>query len=90
MFRGLFSRSGTTGATTIVQLPLAFVRSGNININDQSINNIGNNGYFWARTAASATSAYSLGIGIISAGSSNNYGGRWFGFPLRCRFLFLH
>ncbi len=85
--------SGTTGATTIVQLPLAFVRSGNVDINDGRLY-IGGwstgdgqvapaHGYGWSRTARLSALAYGLGFNTTGVYPSNYYN-RWYGFPLRC------
>ena len=77
-----------TGATTIVQLPLAFVRSGDINLPDGNISGSGYGGYNWSRTVNSSTVAYRLVFN--TNGVNTNRDGYYYGFPLRCRFLFLH
>ena len=79
--------SGTTGATTIVQLPLAFVRSGYVYTNSGAVGSVGyvgNNGYSWSRTSRSSTSAYRLNFNTTGVYPSGN-GNRWYGFSLRCR-----
>ena len=76
--------SGTSGATTIVQLPLAFVRSGGIFLSYNQAGYIGSNGYWWSRASSSSTKTHILYInstGLNPSGSDVPY----FGFPLRCR-----
>ena len=75
--------SGTTGATTIVQLPLAFVRSGWANIDGGAMGNVGQYGYYWSRTSISTTSAYGLAFNPSNVYPSGNYVRRD-GFSLRC------
>ena len=73
----------TTGATTIVQLLLAFVRSGYISLTGGGVSNVGFYGYGWSRTAVSSTYAYNLymnPIDVYPSYSSNRYNG----FLLRC------
>ena len=85
--------SGTTGATTIVQLPLAFVRSGYVNSNLGRILNPGTEGNSWSQTAATDTDAYYLRINSAQAGAIYYYYYyyRYYGRPLRCRTpSFLH
>ena len=81
--------SGTSGATTIVQLPLAFVRSGVIYPSNGTAGYVGNSGLWWARTAKSSTLAYDLGMNPsnVNSESDNNY--RYHGFSLRCLCLAL-
>ena len=75
--------SGTTGATTIVQLPLAFVRSYAVNVYDGKMWYLGQNGHYWSRTAKSSTDAYDLYFDTTGVNPSlNDY--RWYGLPLRC------
>ena len=76
--------SGTTGATTIVQLPLAFVRSGGVYLDYGYVNYVGERGYPWSRTAKSSRSAYYLWMTSTDVNPSGYYS-RWNGFPLRCR-----
>ena len=78
--------SGTTGATTIVQLPLAFVRSDAIYVDVGKIWGLGQGGRYWSRTALSSTYAYYLGFDPTGVYPSNfSYDGdRYWGFPLRC------
>jgi len=69
-------------ASTIVQPPLAFVRSGYIDLNDSKAYSIGSGGYGRSRTASSSASAYYLDLyptGVNLSGSST----RWLAFPLR-------
>ena len=75
--------SGTTGATTIVQLPLAFVRSGVVWPDDGRVGNVGNGGYSWSRTSRSSTYAYYLYFYTANVSPSSNYN-RFDGRPLRC------
>ena len=74
---------------------LAFVRSGNVNINDGRLY-IGGwstgdgqvapaHGYGWSRTAKSSTNAYNLNFNTTGVNPSNN-NNRWNGFPLRWGF----
>ncbi len=76
--------SGTTGATTIVQLPLAFVRSGSVNMGDGRVYFVGVWGWDWSRTSRSSTNAYYLQFGVSDIYPSGN-DNRWVGFSLRCR-----
>ena len=46
-----------SGATTIVQLPLAFVRSGYMNPADEQVSNPGYLGTWWARTTVSGNTS---------------------------------
>ena len=76
---------GTTGATTIVQLPLAFVCSGWVNVGTEYegvVRVIGYHGYGWARTAESSTYAYRLNANPTYIGPLD-YVDRWSGFPIR-------
>ena len=75
--------SGTSGATTIVQLPLAFVRSGWAYIDGGAMYNVGQYGFYWSRTSKSATNAYDLYIYTTSVYPSNDCVRRD-GFSLRC------
>ena len=75
--------TSSSGATTIVQLPLAFVRSGIAYIHTGIVSYTGSNGYIWSRTTKSNAYAYYLGF----SSSAINFSGsedRWLGFPLRC------
>ena len=71
-----------SGATTIVQLPLAFVRSGNINTGDGKVYFVGERGYVWTRMIVSSAVARSSSFNTtdVSATGSNN---RYNGFSLR-------
>ena len=75
--------SGTTGATTIVQLPLAFVRSGGVILNYGQTGLIGESGYSWSRTIGLSPVAYVLVVAPADIASSRN-SNRFYGFPLRC------
>lgn len=61
---------------------LAFVRSGNVNVNDGKVYYVGERGYGWSRTAKSDTNAYDLYFNTTGVNPSNDYG-RWVGRPLR-------
>ncbi len=61
---------------------LAFVRSGNVNINDGRVNYVGEWGWDWSRTSRSSTNAYNLQFGVSDINPSNN-NNRWNGFSLR-------
>ncbi len=77
-------RKQTTGATTIVQLPLAFVRSGWTNVSTEyegAMRYVGGSGYEWSRTANSSTAVYRLGFS--STGLGMNAEDRYWGFSLR-------
>ncbi len=79
-----FSSKNPTGATTIVQLPLAFVRSEYVSVASNYINAIGSGLQYWSFTSYSSEQAYYTYMGgtyIQSSGLSS----RWTGFPLRCR-----
>ena len=75
--------SGTSGATTIVQLPLAFVRSGYVILGHGQARYAGEYGYGWSRTAYSSANAYDLYMYTTSVNPSDYYL-RYYGFPLRC------
>ena len=74
--------SCTTGATNIVQLPLAFVRSGYVNLSGGYVYNVGNGGYYWSRTASSSTGARYLYFGPTGVNPSG-YNYRYYGLSLR-------
>lgn len=64
-------------------LPLAFVRSGYVRLYTGSVDNVGDEGDGWSRTAVSTTNARYLGLSPTVVGpSSSTY--RWVGLPLRC------
>ena len=68
---------------TIVQLPLAFVRSGFVVLNNGRVGAIGENSYDQSRVAQATIYTYILYAASISM-SSSGYDARWHGFPLRC------
>ena len=72
-----------TGATNIVQLPLAFVRSGYVNLDNGRVNLTGYEGDVWSRTAISSTTARVLYFNTTNVTPSDNYN-RYYGFSLRC------
>jgi len=63
------------------EVGLAFVRSGYVNLPGGNINNVGNNGYDWSRTASSTTNAYRLNFN--PTGLNMNAENRYWGFSLR-------
>ena len=65
-----------------LRLFLAFVRSGNVNINDGRVNYVGEWGWDWSRTSKSSTNAYNLNMNPTGVNPSNN-NNRYHGFPLR-------
>jgi len=74
------------GASTLVHLPLAFVRSGYVDLSVGAIWHANYFGYDRSRTARSIIDAYSLGVGpgeVFPLGGGNRYAG----FPLCCRFF---
>ena len=73
-----------SGATTIVQLPLAFVRSGYVYLDNGGIGYIGYEGDYWTRTAIFSSYAYYLLFGPTTVTPSDGYD-HYGGFPLRCR-----
>ena len=78
--------SGAEGASNIISLPLAFVRSGYVNLNAGMAYGVSRYLYGWSRAAESLAGAYSLGVNPTEVyPSANNY--RWNGFPLRCLYL---
>ena len=66
-----------------ILITLAFVRSGNVNLNSGSANNVGNNAQLWSRTSLSSTNAYNLNTNPGNVNPSNN-GNRYIGRSLRC------
>lgn len=75
--------SGTTGASNLVLSPLAFVRSGDVNLGYGNVSYVGYNGFGWSHTSRSSTSTYALYFtptGVYPSDSNNHYVGR----PLRC------
>ncbi len=77
-----FLFSGTTGATTIVQLPLAFVRSGYVHLDSGYVYGVNYEGDNWSRTTYSSASAYRLAL--YPTGINMNAANRYYAFPLRC------
>ena len=60
----------------------AFVRSGNVNLNDGRMYNVGERGYGWSRATRSSTVAYNLWMTPTGVNPSD-YNNRWNGFSLR-------
>lgn len=85
------AETGQSGATNIVKLPLAFVRSGWFNLDYygyghySGIYSFGESGYNWSRTSRSSTLAHYLNIDPNIIPPSNN-ADRYFGFSLRFRY----
>jgi len=74
-----------TATSTLVHLPLAFVRSGWVNVSTTyvgGVRNVGEDGGGWSRTARSATNAYNLNTNPTYVNPSGN-SRHWSGFPLR-------
>ncbi len=73
----------------IAREPLYFVRSGWIGLNNSSLRGFGRNGFDWARSAttySSATSAkaYNLKFHAGTVNPSDGPVNRVYGFPVRC------
>lgn len=67
---------------TILHLPLAFVRSGDVDISNGFSWGLGHAGYRWSRVSQSITIAYNTDMSPFGINTSNLYN-RWSGFPLR-------
>lgn len=78
--------SPSAASSNIISLPLAFVRSGYINLRDGKAYVVGRSLYGWSRVAKSLANAYNLGVNPTNVGPSNN-NNRYHGFPLRCLYL---
>ena len=74
-----------SAASNIISLPLAFVRSGWVPLNDGLADVVGRSLYDWSRVATSASVTYYLGVLPTEVYPSND-SYRWAGFPLRCFF----
>ncbi len=68
---------------SIISLPLAFVRSGWVDIAGSAASVVGQYGYHWSRVSNSIAGAYNLSIFPTDVGSSVT-NGRLDAFPLRC------
>ena len=67
---------------TIFQLPLAFVRSGVMGLNDGSIKDLSSHGVYWSYVARAVLNVYPLSVYVTDVlPSGNSY--RYVGFPLR-------
>jgi len=84
---GIAAEGWEQGASTLVHLPLAFVRSGWIRVLDGTT--VGNGSWLTnrARTAGSLAGAYSLAATSIEVYPSNG-GSHFVGHPLRCLTVF--
>jgi len=71
------------GASTLVHLPLAFVRSGSVYTHHGTVDYTISHGYAWSHTASTATTFYYLVSNITGVNSSAGVI-PWYGFPLRC------
>ena len=69
-------------SSNIISLPLAFVRSGYVNLIGGEAYNVGHGLYGWSRVTRSLANAYNLGVNPTNVGPSK-YGSRYHGFPLR-------
>ena len=78
--------SGAEGASNIISLPLAFVRSGYAYTNGGNVYNVEHSLYSWSRVSVSTSSAYDLGV-IPTGVYPSNDNNRFYGFPLRCLYL---
>ena len=78
--------SGAEGASNIISLPLAFVRSGGVNLNDGKVYAVGRVLYGWSRVTKSASDVYYLSVAPSVVHPSVSFA-RWNGFPLRCLYL---
>ena len=76
----------SAGPPSIISLPLAFVRSGWVDIANSAARVVGQYGYRWSRVSKSTTNAYVLAISPTDAFPSSN-DIRRDGFPLRCLYL---
>ena len=78
--------SGAEGASNIISLPLAFVRSGGIYLNDGIAYYVGHALYNWSRVTKSASVAYFFAVDPAEVYPSFSVN-RGYGFPLRCLYL---
>ncbi len=69
--------------SNIISLPLAFVRSGWVDIGGGAASGVGRSLYGWSRVSKSATNAYVLYVAPTAVDPSSS-GNRWHAFPLRC------
>ena len=74
----------SAGPPSIISLPLAFVRSGWVDIAGSAASVVGQYGYHWSRVSNSIAGAYNLSIFPTDVGSSVT-NGRLDAFPLRCQ-----
>lgn len=68
----------------IVRLPLAFVRSGLMDLSSGQMRVIGDCSFSWSHISQTYFYAYNLGMTISEVYPSNDNDERWYGFPLRC------
>ena len=78
--------SGAEGASNIVSLPLAFVRSGYVNLLNGQTRYVGHEASIRSRVAGTAAYAYYLASYDTSVYTSGN-AVRYYAFPLRCLYL---
>ena len=71
-------------AANIIHLPLAFVRSGDLNLNDGKLWSLKQYGFYWSPISQSVSISYSLRITLSDANTLYAIH-RWRGFPLRCQ-----
>ena len=72
-----------SATSNIISPPLAFVRSGYVNLIGGEAYNVGHGLYGWSRVSGSAADAYDLSVTptVVHPSGSNS---RWVAFPLRC------
>ncbi len=73
-------------SSNIISLPLAFVRSGNVNLNNGKVYGASFNGFDWSRTINS--SIYSYRLDFYPTDVVLNRTDRWAGFSLCCLYLY--
>ena len=55
------------------------------NVGNGSLSNVGSYGWYWSRTVYSSNSQYAYGLWFSSSNAyAADYGGRYFGFSIRC------
>ena len=72
------------GATNIIHLPLAFVRSGYVRFDDGKMLGVGYAGWYESASSRTINGVYYLWLGKYDVTPSNTDGRRLDGFPLRC------
>ena len=73
------------GATITAELPLAFVRSGDVDLYSGKLNDAGEISYNWSRTVRSDEYAYNMiSSEIDGVNPPGYYSGHYFGYALLC------